>query len=97
MPRRQEMRSYVCGQCHVEYYFKGPEKRLTYPWHNGLKADEILSYYEGVGFNDWTHAVSGARTLKAQHPEFELHNQGVHARSGVACADCHSLTSAPAQ
>ena len=27
--------------------------------------------------------------LKAQHPEFELYNQGVHARSGVACADCH--------
>src|ERR1044071_102130 len=25
---RQEMRAYVCGQCHVEYYFKGPEKRL---------------------------------------------------------------------
>jgi nitrite reductase (cytochrome c-552) len=86
---RQEMRSYVCGQCHVEYYFKGPEKRLTYPWHKGLKADEILSYYEEVDFNDWVHAESGARTLKAQHPEFELYNQGVHARSGVACADCH--------
>ena len=28
---RQEMRSFVCGQCHVEYYFKGPEKRLVYP------------------------------------------------------------------
>jgi nitrite reductase (cytochrome c-552) len=86
---RQEMRSYVCGQCHVEYYFKGPEKRLTYPWHKGLKADEILAYYEEVEFSDWVHAESGARTLKAQHPEFELYNQGVHARSGVACADCH--------
>ena len=86
---RQEMRSYVCGQCHVEYYFKGPEKRLTYPWHKGLKADDILAYYEEVDFNDWVHAESGARTLKAQHPEFELYNQGVHARSGVACADCH--------
>jgi nitrite reductase (cytochrome c-552) len=86
---RQDMRSYVCGQCHVEYYFKGPEKRLTYPWHKGLKADDILAYYEEVNFNDWVHAESGARTLKAQHPEFELYNQGVHARSGVACADCH--------
>ena len=86
---RQEMRSYVCGQCHVEYYFKGPEKRLTYPWRNGLKADEILAYYEEEQFNDWVHAESGARTLKAQHPEFEMYNQGVHARSGVACADCH--------
>ena len=27
--------------------------------------------------------------LKAQHPEFELWSQGIHARSGVACADCH--------
>lgn len=27
--------------------------------------------------------------LKAQHPEFELWSQGVHARAGVACADCH--------
>ncbi|HYD47840.1 MAG TPA: ammonia-forming cytochrome c nitrite reductase subunit c552 [Terriglobales bacterium] len=86
---RQEMRAYVCGQCHVEYYFKGPEKRLTYPWDKGLKADEILSYYEENGFKDWVHAESGAPTLKAQHPEFELWNQGVHARSGVACADCH--------
>src|SRR4030095_14454770 len=32
---RQEMRSFVCGQCHVEYYFKGPEKRLVYPWVDG--------------------------------------------------------------
>jgi nitrite reductase (cytochrome c-552) len=86
---RQEMRSYVCGQCHVEYYFKGAEKRLTYPWSKGLKADEILSYYDEVDFNDWVHAQTGARTLKAQHPEFELSSQGVHARSGVACADCH--------
>jgi nitrite reductase (cytochrome c-552) len=23
---RQEMRTYVCAQCHVEYHFKGPEK-----------------------------------------------------------------------
>ena len=86
---RQEMRAYVCGQCHVEYYFKGPEKRLTYPWDKGLKADEILAYYDENGFKDWTHAESGAPTLKAQHPEFEMWNQGIHARSGVACADCH--------
>ena len=86
---RQEMRAYVCGQCHVEYYFRGPEKRLTYPWDKGLKADEILAYYEENGFRDWTHAESGAPALKAQHPEFEMWNQGVHARSGVACADCH--------
>src|SRR5215203_4162844 len=89
MATRQEMRGYVCGQCHVEYYFKGPEKRLTYPWAKGLKVDQILQYYEEVGFTDWTHAESGAPNLKAQHPEFEMWNQGIHARSGVTCSDCH--------
>ena len=86
---RQEMRTFVCGQCHVEYYFKGPEKRLTYPWAKGLTADSILAYYETTDHKDWTHGISGAPTLKAQHPEFETYNQGIHARSGVACSDCH--------
>jgi nitrite reductase (cytochrome c-552) len=86
---RQEMRTFVCGQCHVEYYFKGPEKRLQYPWGKGLTADSILAYHDSTGHKDWVHAVSGAPVLKAQHPEFELYNQGIHARSGVACADCH--------
>jgi nitrite reductase (cytochrome c-552) len=89
MATRQEMRAFVCGQCHVEYYFKGPEKRLVYPWSKGLNADNILAYYEENGHKDWTHADSGAPALKAQHPEFEMWNQGIHARSGVACADCH--------
>ena len=86
---RQEMRAFVCGQCHVEYYFKGPEKRLVYPWSKGLKVDDILAYYDEVQFKDWTHLESGAPVLKAQHPEFEMWNQGIHARSGVTCADCH--------
>ncbi|HYG35161.1 MAG TPA: ammonia-forming cytochrome c nitrite reductase subunit c552, partial [Clostridia bacterium] len=89
MATRQEMRSYVCGQCHVEYYFKGTEKRLTYPWHKGLKVDQIYDYYQEVQFKDWSHAETKAPALKAQHPEFEMWNQGIHARSGVACADCH--------
>ncbi|HEX8633538.1 MAG TPA: ammonia-forming cytochrome c nitrite reductase subunit c552 [Pyrinomonadaceae bacterium] len=86
---RQEMRSFVCGQCHVEYYFKGTEKRLVYPWAKGLNIDNIMAYYDEVGHKDWDHAETGAPVLKAQHPEFEMYNQGVHARSGVACADCH--------
>jgi nitrite reductase (cytochrome c-552) len=86
---RQEMRAFVCGQCHVEYYFKGPEKRLVYPWSKGLKVENIFAYYEEVQHKDWTHADTGAPALKAQHPEFEMWNQGIHARSGVACTDCH--------
>ena len=84
-----EMRAYVCGQCHVEYYFKGPEKRLVYPWAKGLKVEEITAYYDEIGFRDWTHKDTGAPALKAQHPEFETWNQGPHARAGVTCADCH--------
>ena len=89
MATRQEMRSYVCGQCHVEYYFRGPEKRLVYPWAKGIKVEQIMAYYDSVGHKDWVHAETGAPVLKAQHPEFEMWSQGIHARSGVACADCH--------
>jgi len=91
---RNEMRSYVCGQCHVEYYCSS-KMPLTFPWGNGLKVEQIESYWDqtkfphGEPFVDYVHQETGAPILKAQHPEFETWNQGVHARSGVACADCH--------
>ncbi|HKQ61948.1 MAG TPA: ammonia-forming cytochrome c nitrite reductase subunit c552 [Candidatus Polarisedimenticolaceae bacterium] len=91
---RQEMRSFVCGQCHVEYYC-GPKTTLFFPWNEGLRVERIAAYYDryrfpdGHRFFDWKHAETGAEVLKAQHPEFELWSQGIHARSGVACADCH--------
>ncbi len=86
---RQEMRSFVCGQCHVEYYFFGPDKNLVFPWAKGLTAEDQLAYFDESGFADWTHAETGAPMLKAQHPEFEIWSQGLHAASGVSCADCH--------
>jgi nitrite reductase (cytochrome c-552) len=86
---QKEMRAFVCGQCHVEYYFKGADKQLTYPWSNGLKVDAIMDYYDKAGFKDWVHKTTGAPALKAQHPEFETWNQGIHGRSGVTCVDCH--------
>jgi nitrite reductase (cytochrome c-552) len=89
MASAQEMRTYVCAQCHVEYYFKGEEKRLTFPWHKGQKADDIYAYYQEVKHADFAHKETGAPVLKAQHPEFEVYSMGIHARSGVACADCH--------
>jgi nitrite reductase (cytochrome c-552) len=91
---RQEMRSFVCGQCHVEYYCATKET-LFYPWNKGLKVDQIERAYDehsfpdGTKFYDFEHGETGAHVYKAQHPEFELWSQGVHARSGVACADCH--------
>jgi nitrite reductase (cytochrome c-552) len=91
---RNELRSFVCGQCHVEYYCSS-KMPLTFPWGKGLKADQIEAFWDetkfpsGEPFVDYVHAETGAPVLKAQHPEFELWNQGIHARSGVSCADCH--------
>src|SRR5215471_13152591 len=91
---RNEMRSFVCGQCHVEYYCSS-KMPLTFPWGKGLRADDIEAFWDaakfpdGSAFVDYAHAETGAPILKAQHPEFEMWNQGVHARSGVSCADCH--------
>ncbi len=91
---RNEMRSFVCGQCHVEYYC-GTKMPLTFPWGRGLGVDAAEAYWDekkfpdGSEFVDYNHAETGAPILKAQHPEFELWSQGIHARSGVSCADCH--------
>jgi nitrite reductase (cytochrome c-552) len=54
-----------------------------------LKVDQIEAYYDQISFSDWKHGETGAPVLKAQHPEFEMYSQSIHARSGVACADCH--------
>lgn len=85
----QEMRSLVCAQCHVEYYFKKPGAYLTFPWDKGTKAEQVEAYYDEAGFKDWTHKLSRAKMLKAQHPGYELFKEGIHGKRGVACADCH--------
>lgn len=89
MATRQEMRSYVCGQCHVTYYFKGPQKELTFPWTRGLRVEQIIVQEDEDKVKEWEHPDTGAALIKARHPEFEVWSLGVHARSGVACADCH--------
>jgi nitrite reductase (cytochrome c-552) len=86
---RQEMRTYVCAQCHVEYYFKGEGKYLTFPWANGMRIENIEAYYDSINFADWQHQETKAPLVKMQHPDYELWSTGIHARSGVACADCH--------
>ncbi|MCU0664098.1 MAG: ammonia-forming cytochrome c nitrite reductase subunit c552, partial [Myxococcota bacterium] len=86
----QEMRSLVCAQCHVEYYFAPqPKNYLTFPWKKGTTVDDMLSYYDEMQFVDWVHPISRTPILKAQHPDYELYKTGVHAYRGVACADCH--------
>jgi len=89
----QEMRSLVCAQCHVEYYFNKKTVEganyLTFPWDNGYTAEAMEEYYDNMEFSDWTHALSKAPMLKAQHPGYETYMTGVHASRGVSCADCH--------
>jgi nitrite reductase (cytochrome c-552) len=87
---RQEMRTVVCANCHVEYYFAGPDKYLTFPWANGTRLDQIVSYYNEVGFKDWEYPETGTPMLKAQHPDYETFTAGsTHYNAGVSCADCH--------
>jgi nitrite reductase (cytochrome c-552) len=85
----QEMRSLVCAQCHVEYYFKGEGRYLTFPWDKGFSAEDMEAYFDKYKFADWTHALSRAPMIKAQHPDYELYMTGIHAQRGVSCADCH--------
>jgi nitrite reductase (cytochrome c-552) len=87
---RQEMRTVVCANCHVEYYFKGDDKYLTFPWEKGTRIDQIISYYQESGFKDWEYPDAKTPMLKAQHPEFEFFTaDSTHYKAGVSCADCH--------
>lgn len=87
---RQEMRTVVCANCHVEYYFEGSDKYLVFPWAKGTRIEDISSYYAEENFKDWEHPNSGAPMIKMQHPEFEVYTaDSTHYKAGVACADCH--------
>ncbi len=83
------MRSLVCAQCHVEYYFKGDGKYLTFPWDKGFTVEDMEAYYDEAGFYDYIHKLSRTPILKAQHPDYEICQMGIHAQRGVSCADCH--------
>jgi nitrite reductase (cytochrome c-552) len=89
----QEMRSLVCAQCHVEYYFNKNMVEgvnyLVFPWKNGTALEDMERYYDKIEFSDWTHSMSRAPMLKAQHPDYEMYLTGTHASRGVSCADCH--------
>lgn len=84
-----EKQATVCAQCHVEYYFTGPNKSVKFPWDQGTTVDDMEQYYDALNFKDWTHKVSKAPMLKAQHPGFETWRVGIHGKNGVVCADCH--------
>ncbi len=85
----QEMRSATCGQCHATYYFEKGTNVVTFPWTNGLRAENIEQYYKTDGFSDWTHPISKVKMIKTRHPDYEIFSTGVHAFKGLSCADCH--------
>jgi nitrite reductase (cytochrome c-552) len=86
---RLDQQAQVCGQCHVEYYFTGPTKAVKFPWDKGTTVDQMEEYYDDIQFKDWTHAVSKAPMLKAQHPGYETWREGIHGKNNVTCIDCH--------
>lgn len=85
----QEMRSLVCAQCHSEYHFEGEDNEVVFPWDSGYSVEDIEGYYDRIGFTDFTHSLSKTPLLKAQHPDFELAQMGIHAQRGVSCGECH--------
>lgn len=95
---RNEMRSLVCAQCHVEYYFthkdNGPAAKPVFPWDKGMTPEAMYQYYKNHGagngpFVDWVHPASKTGMIKMQHPEYETWIDGPHGAAGVSCADCH--------
>ncbi len=100
---RNEKRSLVCGQCHVEYYFtvkgNGAWQKPVFPWEKGLDPEDFYEYYKTHGpkdadgketqFYDFIHAVSKTPIIKMQHPDYEMWSNGPHGAAGVSCADCH--------
>ena len=86
---RQEMRTMVCAQCHVEYYFAKDTGRLTFPWDQGSDPEQMYAYYQALSFKDWEYPDAGVAELKAQHPDYEMFLDSPHEAAGLACADCH--------
>ena len=87
---RQQMRSAVCANCHVTYYFSGDNKVLTVPWDNGMRVEDIIKTENSVNFADWTYPGTGTPIMKARHPDYELYTaDSTHYKAGVSCADCH--------
>ena len=87
---RQQMRSAVCANCHVTYYFAGDNKVLTVPWANGTRVEDIIQYEDSINFADWIYPNTGTPIMKARHPDYELFTaDSTHYNAGVSCADCH--------
>ena len=70
-------------------FSKAKANTLLSPWDKGTRVEDIEKYYDETKYADYTHALSRAPILKAQHPDYEIAQMGIHGQRGVACADCH--------
>jgi nitrite reductase (cytochrome c-552) len=98
---RNDMRSVVCAQCHVEYYFHPDpnNRKLIFPWDEGFDPADMERYFDyrftdmeqfaETGFYDYRHPQADVPLRIIQHPEFEMFQGGTHQVNNVSCADCH--------
>jgi nitrite reductase (cytochrome c-552) len=96
---RQEMRSAVCGQCHVTYNIKKDSENksvgLYFPWQNSkfgaITIEDIIKQIRSdETIKEWKQSVTGYKMAFIRHPEYELWtNNSVHFKAGASCADCH--------
>ena len=81
-----------CAQCHIEYYFDPANKATTAPYTglDNMNPDDILAFYNQMGFVDFTNKNTGVGMIKVQHPEFETYmGEGSIHKGTYTCADCH--------
>jgi len=82
----------ACAQCHIEYYFDPETKATKIPYDSlsNMNPDDILAFYNEIGFKDYTNENTGVNQIKVQHPEFETYlADGSYHRRMYNCADCH--------
>jgi nitrite reductase (cytochrome c-552) len=96
---RQEMRSAVCGQCHVTYVIpKDKEMKsvgLFFPWQGSkpgdISVENIIKVIRSTpAHEEWKQNVTGFKVGFIRHPEYEFFTRNsTHFQAGAACADCH--------
>lgn len=44
----------------------------------GFTVEDMEAYYDEAGFYDYIHKLSRTPILKAQHPDYEIAQMGIH-------------------
>jgi nitrite reductase (cytochrome c-552) len=76
----------VCGQCHSEHYITENTNVLDIP--ELTDPTELLAHYDSIDYFDHENPRTGAKMLKAQHPEWQVCYTGSH-YGKATCSSCH--------